>query len=110
MRFESRNSSSRGEAPLNIDGLRQIGDSESISCDYVLLHFDSFLLLTAEILAIVRFAIRDSLLTFSFLISEDFCFVLDFPSDRSIFSTFVGGYKNTAIAEKREENPEIPTH
>ena len=22
-------------------------------------------------------------------------------------STFVGGYKNTAIAEKREENPEI---
>ena len=28
---------------------------------------------------------------------------LDFPSDRSIFSTFVGGYKNTAIAERKNQ-------
>ena len=47
----------------------------------------------------------EGLLTFSSLISEDLCLFLDFPSDRSIFSTFVGGYKSTAIAEKREENP-----
>ena len=32
---------------------------------------------------------------------------LDFLSDHSFCSTFVGGYKSTAIAEKREENPEI---
>ena len=36
--------------------------------------------------------------------------VIDSPSDRSIFSTFAGGYRNTAIAEKREENPEILTN
>ena len=42
--------------------------------------------------------------TFSLLISEDFWLFLDFPSDRNIFSTFVWGYKNTAIAEKREGN------
>ena len=28
-------------------------------------------------------------------------------SDRSIFSIFVGGYKNIAVTEKREESPEI---
>ena len=33
---------------------------------------------------------------------------LNFPSDRSIFSNL--GHKNTAIAEKREENPEILTN
>ena len=53
---------------------------------------------------------RQTLLTFSLLISEDFCFFLDFPSDRSTFSTFVGGYENTAVAEKRKENPEILTN
>ena len=47
------------------------------------------------------------LLTFSLLMSEDVWFFLDFPSERSIFSTFAGGCLKTAIAEKREENPEI---
>ena len=51
-----------------------------------------------------------SLLTFSLLIREDFWPFPDFPSDRSDFSTFVGGYKITAIAEKRQENPEILTN
>ena len=51
-----------------------------------------------------------SLLTFSLLLSEEFWLLLDFPSDRSIFSTFVGGYKNTAVAETREESPEILTN
>ena len=32
---------------------------------------------------------------------------LDFPGDRRIFSTSVGGQKNIAIAERGEENPEI---
>ena len=41
------------------------------------------------------------LITFSLLIGEDFWLSLDFRSDRSIFSTFVGACKNTAIAEKR---------
>ena len=50
-----------------------------------------------------------ALLTLSSLASEDF-FFLDFPGDCAIFSTFVGGYKNTAIAEKREDNPEILTN
>ena len=49
------------------------------------------------------------LLTSSFLISENLLLFLDFPSDRSTFSTFVGGYQNAAIAEKREENPAIRT-
>ena len=40
------------------------------------------------------------------LLSEDFWLFLDFPSVRSIFSTSVGGYKNTAIAEEREETQE----
>ena len=31
-------------------------------------------------------------------------FLLDFPSDCGIFSTFVGGYKDTAIAEKKKES------
>ena len=44
-----------------------------------------------------------ALLTFSLLISADFWVFLSFPSDRSIFGTFFGGYENTAIAEKREE-------
>ena len=35
---------------------------------------------------------------------------LDFPSDRSTFGTFVGGRKNTAIAVKRKEKPEILTN
>ena len=48
-----------------------------------------------------------SLINFSLQISEDFWVFLSFPSDRSIFSTFVGGYKNTAIAEKREVNKYI---
>ena len=39
-------------------------------------------------------------------ISEDFWLLVDHPCDRRIFSTCVGGYKNTAIAEKREANPE----
>ena len=52
----------------------------------------------------------NALLTFSLLISEDFWVFLSFLSDRSLFSTFVGLYKNTAIAEKREENPEILTN
>ena len=43
-----------------------------------------------------------SLLTFSSLVSEDFWLYFDSSSDRSIFSIFVGGYKNTAIAEKKE--------
>ena len=51
-----------------------------------------------------------SLLTLSLLISEDFWAFLSFPRDRSIFSTFVAGYKNIAIAEKREENIEILTN
>ena len=33
------------------------------------------------------------LLTFSLLVREYVCFLLDFPSGGSIFSTFVGGYK-----------------
>ena len=42
-----------------------------------------------------------TLLTVSFLISEDFGLSLEIPSDRSIFSTFVGGCnKHTAVAEK----------
>ena len=50
-----------------------------------------------------------SLLTFSSLnISEDFWVFLSFPGDRSIFSAFP--QRNTAIAEKREENPEILTN
>ena len=53
---------------------------------------------------------RRTLSTFSLPIGEDFWLFLDFLSDRSIFSTAVGGYKNTAIAEKREENPEIVTN
>ena len=51
-----------------------------------------------------------TLLTFSLLISEDFRVFLSFPSGRSIFSTFARGYKNTAVAEKREEIPEILTN
>ena len=54
------------------------------------------------------FGSHPSLLTFSELICEDFCFSSFFffsASDGSIFSTFAGGYKNTAIAEKREETP-----
>ena len=39
-----------------------------------------------------------SLLAFSLLIIED----CSFPSDRNVFSTFVGGYKNIAIAERKE--------
>ena len=40
----------------------------------------------------------------------DFWVFLSFPSDRSAFSTFCQrSAKNTAIAEKREENPEILT-
>ena len=38
---------------------------------------------------------KRALLTFSFVISEDFCFFLDFLSDGSIFSTFVGWLKKT---------------
>ena len=49
-----------------------------------------------------------SLLTFSLLISEDFWVFLPFPRDRNIFSTSVGGYKNTAIAEKRDEETRNP--
>ena len=41
------------------------------------------------------------LATLSLLMSEDFWFFLDFPSARSNFSTFVGGHKGTAIAEKK---------
>ena len=52
-----------------------------------------------------------ALLTFSLLVSEDFWTFLDFSGDHDIFSTFVGGYKNNAIAEKkREENQEILTN
>ena len=51
-----------------------------------------------------------ALLTFSLLMSEDFWLFLAFPSDRGIFSTFVGGSKSIAIAEKREENTEILTN
>ena len=43
------------------------------------------------------------------LFLKDFWIYLDSPSNRSTFSTYVGGCKNTAIAEKREENPEILT-
>ena len=32
-------------------------------------------------------------------------FILIFPAIAVLFSTFAGGYKNTAIAEKRKENP-----
>ena len=53
---------------------------------------------------------QDSLLACSLLISEDFLFSVDFPGDGSVFSTFVRGYKKTAIAEKRQENPEILTN
>ena len=38
-----------------------------------------------------------------------FLIFLDLPSERSIFSTCVREYDNTAIAEKREETPEILT-
>ena len=55
-------------------------------------------------------ATRNPLLTFSFLIGEDFWPFLAFPSHRSIFSTVVEGGKNTAITEKRKENPEILTN
>ena len=34
--------------------------------------------------------------------SEDFWPFLDFPSERSIFITFVGGYKNTVRVDFRE--------
>ena len=51
-----------------------------------------------------------SLLTSSLLISEDFWVLLSSPSDLSIFSTFAGGYKNIAVAGKREGNPEILTN
>ena len=52
----------------------------------------------------------NDLVNLSLLISKDLWLLLRFPRDRSIFSTFVGAYKNTAIAEKREENPEILTN
>ena len=45
-----------------------------------------------------------TLLTFSLLTSEESWLSLDFPGDRSILSTSVGGYKNPAIAGRREEN------
>ena len=51
---------------------------------------------------------KASLLAFSSLISVDFWVFLSFPSDRGIFSTFARGYKNTAIAEKREGKPRNP--
>ena len=53
---------------------------------------------------------REQNLVNLFHISEDFWVSLSFLSDRSFLRTFVGGYKNTAIAEKREENPEILTN
>ena len=49
-----------------------------------------------------------SLATCSLLISEDLWLFLDFHSDRSTFSTFVGEYKNAAIAKKREEKLRNP--
>ena len=48
-----------------------------------------------------------TLRTFCLTNGSDFGFLLDFPSDRNIFSTLVGKYKDDAIAEKREENPKI---
>ena len=52
-----------------------------------------------------------SLLTVSLLITEDFWSIIDFPSNRSTFSTCLRVYKNNAIAiaGKREENPEMLT-
>ena len=50
------------------------------------------------------------MLTFSSLIREDFWLFMVFVSDRNIFSTFVGGYKNTANAEQREEAPVLLTN
>ena len=49
------------------------------------------------------------LLTFSLLISEDFWLSLHFSSNCCIFSAFFGGYKNAAIAGRRDEKPEILT-
>ena len=42
------------------------------------------------------------LLTLFSLTSGDFWFSLGFSQHRSIFSTCVGGYKNTAIAEEKK--------
>ena len=39
--------------------------------------------------------------TFSLFSEDHLCLFLDFPSGRNILGTFVGGYKDTAIAEKR---------
>ena len=39
-------------------------------------------------------------LRFSLLNSEDVWLSHDFPGDRSVLSTFVAGYENTAIAER----------
>ena len=52
--------------------------------------------------------LANALLTFSSLSSEEFCFFLDFPCDRSFFSRFVGGHKNTGIAEKQMRKPRNP--
>ena len=51
-----------------------------------------------------------SVANLSLLIREDFGLFLDFPSDRCILSTFVGGHKGAAVAEEREEKPEILTN
>ena len=51
-----------------------------------------------------------SLWAFFFLIGGDFWICLSSTSDRSIFSTVVGGYGNMAFAAKTEENPEIDTN
>ena len=48
-------------------------------------------------------ATDSTLLTFSLLISEDFWLFLDFPSDRSIFSTVVGGRKTLRSLRKERK-------
>ena len=50
-----------------------------------------------------------TLLTSSLLISEDFCFFL-IPSDRSGFSTIVGGYTNFIVMEFPEKNSVFAHH
>ena len=51
-----------------------------------------------------------TLLTFSLLISEDFWHIPDFPAIAVFSAHLVEGIKNTAIAVKRKDNPEILTN
>ena len=55
---------------------------------------------------------RCTLLICSLLIGEDFWRLLDFSSDRSIFSTFAGGYKKTLRLQRKiqTKTPEILTN